>query len=335
MPRPRLASTDAYTAAHETAIQVDRSDRTLLRFHGRDPFRMLQGLLSNDISGVGVGRGVYATVLTPKGKMIADARVYGLAPTELLLDAPPEVRDSLLGYFTRTVPPLFARFEDLTDSWGVLGVYGPAAHSMAGGVVGRPPPDEEDGFVTASLAGESAVLARTPYGAVDGYEIFAPRQSLEPVRRALSEAGAEAAGAETLEVLRIEAGRPRWGAELDETVIPLEAGLRERAISEGKGCYTGQEVIVRILHRGHVNRLLRGLLIEGDEPLAAGGELVRPGESKVVGRVTSACVSPRFGRAIALAYVRREVEPPATLQLAGDERTAQVVALPFPEHNVA
>jgi tRNA-modifying protein YgfZ len=146
----------------------------------------------------------------------------------------------------------------------------------------------------------------------------------------LEEAGARRAGHATLDVLRIEAGRPKWGAELDESRIPLEAGLRERAISETKGCYTGQEVIIRVLHRGHVNWLLRGVLL-GDAPAPSrDASLVRTEDSKQVGRVTSTAWSPRLGQTVALAYVRREVEPGTVLRLeteAGPEAT--VVELPF------
>ena len=122
---------------------------------------------------------------------------------------------------------------------------------------------------------------------------------------------------------------PRWGAELSEDTIPLEAGLGERAISTTKGCYTGQEVIIRILHRGHVNWHLRGLLL-GDAPVPAHhSTLTRPDVEKPVARITSACVSPRFDQTIALGYVRREVEPPAGLVFVDTKAPAHVVALPF------
>jgi folate-binding protein YgfZ len=138
-----------------------------------------------------------------------------------------------------------------------------------------------------------------------------------------------AAGHAVLEVLRIEAGRPRWGAELGEDVIPIEAGLLDRAISTTKGCYTGQEVIIRILHRGHVNRHLRGLIL-GESVPDPGTELFRAGEPKTVGRITSACLSPRFGRALALGYVRREIEPGHVLRTGSpDGEPAEVCALPF------
>ena len=118
-------------------------------------------------------------------------------------------------------------------------------------------------------------------------------------------------------LLRVEAGRPEWGAELDAETIPPEAGIDARAIDHGKGCYTGQEVIVRIRDRGHVNRLIRGLLLGGAPIPSVGAPLFPSGEERAVGEVRSAVWSPGFGQGIALGFVRREIEPPATLALGG------------------
>ena len=170
---------------------------------------------------------------------------------------------------------------------------------------------------------------RTDYAGPGGWDLILDDVNATRVLERLAAAGVRQAGRETLVVLSIEAASPRWGAELTEEVIPLEAGLRARAISETKGCYTGQEVIIRILHRGHVNRLLRGILLGDNAPPAAGTELVRPGETKAVARITSSCASPRYGETIGLGYVRREIEPPAELLLAGSDNRVRVVALPF------
>jgi folate-binding protein YgfZ len=145
----------------------------------------------------------------------------------------------------------------------------------------------------------------------------------------LVSAGAQPAGHATLDVLRIENARPIWGAELDEDVIPLEADLAERAISETKGCYTGQEVIVRILHRGHVNRHLRGIRL-GNQPVPARGTELFQSDGKKVGVITSACVSPQHEETIGLAYVRREIAPPSILRLGRhDGAKVRVITLPF------
>lgn len=322
-----------YQAVRHAAGLVDRWDRVPVRVYGRDPVKMVQGLITNDLAGAPEGVGIYAALLTPKGKMIADLRALRRANGEVLLDLDAGARGAALEHLKKFVPPLFARFEDLGDKVGVLGVYGPEARGIVARVLGveLPPDLPEEGFVEGSFEGEGVLALHTEYTGEDGYDLFAPVALLPALWTALAEGGARPVGHATLEVLRIEAGRARWGAELDETVIPLEAELKERAISQTKGCYTGQEVIVRILHRGHVNRHLRGLLL-GDMPApAAGTPLHRPGEAKVVGTVTSACTSPLYDQTIALAYVRREVEPPATLRLGSPEgEEVRVYELPIP-----
>lgn len=332
-----------YAAARSSAVVVDRSGRGVVLVHGRDPVKMIHGLATADIEAVTATRGAYSVLLTPKGRLAAELRVFRRGDA-LLMDMDPGALESALAQFRKYVPPLFARFEDLTDAWAVLGVYGPEARAVAGVALGvelpADAPEEGCAWLDDPDAGEPAdgpaaalagvVLAtRTLYAGVDGWDLMVPAARAKAVWSALEEAGARPAGHATLEVLRIEAGRPRWGAELTEDVIPLEAGLRERAISETKGCYTGQEVIVRILHRGHVNRQLRRLEL-GEEPAPRPGEeLFRVGEAKPVGTVTSSCSSPAAEQTVGLGYVRREVEPPAELRLAGpDGPPVRVLELP-------
>ena len=363
-----------YDAALSGAIVVDRTDLGLVRVWGRDPVRMLHGLMSNDVQSLAAGHALYATLLTPKGRMLADPRIIRRAD-DLLLEADSAAITNIIDTFGRTVPPLFARVERLDGQLAVLGVYGPAAGRIIAGVMGvashasmgagdnfaagsapggaagagdgsggRPGATGDapsmfaaalatvpvDDSVFASFGDAELILLRTDRASVEGWDIIVASDQVEALRGALEAAGAIPGDIETLDVLRVEAGRPRWGAELTEDVIPLEAGLMDRAISTTKGCYTGQEVIIRILHRGHVNRHLRGLrLVSG--AAAAGQELfhpeIRPG--KPVGTVTSAASSPRLG-AIALGYVRREIEPGATVHVGSpDGPHAAVVELPF------
>ncbi len=321
-----------YAAARDRAAVFDRAERTFLRVHGRDPVRMIQGLLTNDLSGAPADRAVYGAFLTPKGRMVADARVLREEGGALLLDVEKTARDALVAHLQRYVPPLFARVDaGPAGEPAMLGVYGPTAAAVLETVLGTAPPPAaaEHALWTLSWrAGEARVLRSALTGDPGGYDVIVPGAALPALWDAMIAAGARPAGHGALEVLRIEAGRPRWGRELDETVIPLEAGLRASAISETKGCYTGQEVIVRILHRGHVNRSLRGLLL-GDVPApASGAPLTSPDTGREVGRVTSACASPRLGQTIALAYVRREIEPDGRVLVGGDTE-AKVVALPF------
>lgn len=251
--------------------------------YGREPLKMIQGLATNDIARATENTSIYTAFLTPKGKMIGDARVVLRPDGDIWIEADVAAADNIAANLKKFVPPLFAKFE-FTD------------FKVARGEVVDPLAKLENPFQPS----------------VHDY-IVAPQTPLTPQT------------SNDLEVQRIEAGEPKWGAELTEEVIPLEAGLRNVAISESKGCYTGQEVIIRILHRGHVNRHLRGILAGSVEVPRVGAELARDG--RVVGKVTSAVYSPRFEQSIALAYVRREVEPPATVQLEG--RAVQVVELPF------
>ena len=285
---------------------IRRTDRTIIRMFGRDPLKMVQGLATNDIAGAPENEAVYTAFLTAKGKLIGDARVLRRPNGDVWIEADRGAAANIVANLKKFVPPLFARFE-LLEIMVVVGLYGARAGEIAHGlpleaVLSNPfRPDALDLILTAEL-GENA-------------------------ERAALQAGAQRIGFEDLEVMRIEAGEPQWGAELTEDVIPLEAGLRQVAISETKGCYTGQEIIIRILHRGHVNRHLRGIMTGSHEVPAIGAELVRTEDNRPVGRVTSACASARLGQAIALAYVRREIEPQTVLKLGGQEVT--VVELPF------
>jgi folate-binding protein YgfZ len=315
-----------YAAARGGAVVFDRTDRRLLRVYGRDPVRMLQGLITNDIANAPADRAVYAAVLTAKGRMVADVRVLR-RDAELLLETDAAAVEPLTEHLRKYVPPLFARFEAADETWHALSVMGPDARGLLANVgveVGGAAADDD-----VAVQDDGGIVVASSLGDVPGWDLLLPVARGDDVRRSLVAAGAVSAGHATLDVLRIEAGIPRWGAELTEATIPLEAGLRQRAISETKGCYTGQEVIIRILHRGHVNWLLRGLLL-GDVPAPAAGTSLANDAGKAVGRITSAAWSPAHGQVAALGYVRREVEPPATLRLmASDGPEVAVVALPF------
>lgn len=309
---------EGYRAGRSGAALVHRADLLVLRMHGRDPLKIIEGLVSNHVAAASEGKGVYATLLTPKGKMVSDMRILPRPGGDILLVIPAAAREGVENHFRKFVPPLFARVEK--SELRILGLYGPAAAAAArdGLNAELPDEDEEEAVFALPFEGKEILAVRTSYTPEGGYDILVPEAVAEPARDSLLASGAEPLKDGALETLRIEAGSPRWGAELDEKTIPLEAGLRERAISESKGCYTGQEVIIRILHRGHVNWHLRGFLLGDVAPPAAGTTLVRPDADKTVARITSACRSPRFEQTVALGYGRRELELPETLRLQGD-----------------
>jgi folate-binding protein YgfZ len=331
-----------YTAVREAAGIAVRSDLATLRMWGRDPARMLHGLVTNDITTVTPEQGTYATMLTPKGRTIAEMRVLHRAvePAELVLLLPREALEGASAHFRKFVPPMFARWADVSDEFGIIGIYGPAARELIGQVLGGSLPDEREEATSAMTTGDSPcpVTFSREIGGEPGFDLIAPITELPALWERLVAAGeplgARPVGFGALEALRIEAGRPRYGAELTEETIPTEAfesiGWMPRAISFTKGCYTGQEVIVRIAHRGHVNRLLRGLLL-GDSPSPASrAPVVQPETGKVVGWITSTAVSPRLGQTIAMCYLRRELVAGQQVRLHDAEGPlATVVDLPF------
>jgi folate-binding protein YgfZ len=320
-----IAEPAQYEAARHGAIVVARSDRAFLCVYGREPVKMMQGLITNDLELASPSRAVYATMLTPKGKLVAELRLYRRA-AEVLLEMDAGAKQNVIDHLKKYVPPLFAKAEDPSQSVTLVGVYGPhAAEALKNEIGDEELPEQEDHSATVG----DLIVVRSLYTVEGGYDVVAPAATATELIARLQAAGATPAGLETLDVLRIEAGRPRWGAELDENVIPLEAGLRERTISQSKGCYTGQEVIIRILHRGHVNRHLRGVRL-GSLPVPDRDTALFSADHKAVGKITSACFSPRFGETIALGYARRELTPPAIVRLGSAEGPeVQLIELPF------
>jgi folate-binding protein YgfZ len=320
-----------YAAVRTAAGLIMRDDRRIVRVHGRDPVKMVNGLVTNDVLNAPVDRAVYAALLTPRGRMVGVGRVLRHG-ADLLLEVDAGALEGVLAHLKKFVPPLFAKFEDASAAYALAGVYGPTSHALAERVLGRLERELAEDDALQVVYGERSVqVIGTRYAGVAGLDLLVAMEDAEQIHAEFLAVGATPLAAAALDVLRIEAGQPRWGAELDETVIPLEAGLQARAISTSKGCYTGQEVIIRILHRGHVNWQLRGLLL-GDAPVPARDTTLHvPGAAKSVARVTSACVSPRLQQTIALAYVRREIEPSTRLEFHDSDATAQVVELPFGE----
>jgi folate-binding protein YgfZ len=328
-----------YRAVRESAGVALRSDLAVFRMWGRDPVKMLNGLITNDLGGAGAGQGVYAAMLTPKGRTVADLRAFRLdreSGPEILVVAAAEAAAGTREHFRKYVPPLFSRWEDAFDRLGVLGLYCRGAAALVRRVLGEIPAEPgEDRFADVLFQEEPVVVVRTlEVGLEEGFDLIASESLLAALRDAFRAEGAHPVGFGTLETLRVEAGRPRYGSELTEETIPTEAyeetGLLSRAISFTKGCYTGQEVIVRIAHRGHVNRHLRGLLL-GDSPAPAPRTpLFHPETGKEIGWTTSAAHSPLVGQTVALAFVRREVGPGGEVRLgAVDGPSIPVVELPF------
>ncbi len=304
-----------YRALTEGCGLVDRSERGKLALTGPDAKTFLQGQVTNDVEGLEPGRGCYAALLTHKGKMLGDLRVLDLGD-ELLLDTERSALQELFNMIQRFKLGSELELHKRTLEMGLLSLIGPDARRVAGaGELGRTEHDN----ARAEIAGHPVVLVATDLGV----DVFTEAADTDAVREALD---APVVPEEVAEIVRVESGRPRYGIDLDDGVIPQEAGLNERAVSFTKGCYVGQETVARLFYRGKPNRHLRGIELSAD---AAPGDELRLGE-KVVGKLASVVVSPTRGP-IALAIVRREAEPGATVAVGDAAAPAVVVALPFAE----
>jgi folate-binding protein YgfZ len=304
-----------YRAITEACGLLDRSDRGKLALSGPDAASFLQGQVSNDVESLAPGSGCYAAFLTPKGKMLGDVRILATAD-ELLLDTERVALQSLFNMIRRFSLGYQVELHKRTLERGLLSLIGPDS-TRAAGVDDLPL--EEHAHVLLTIGDIRVRAIRTDVG----IDLLCDSADTGPLRERLIDAGAVPVAEAAVECLRVEHGRPRYGVDLDDSVIPQEAGLNERAVSFTKGCYVGQETVARLYYRGKPNRQLRGLRLSG--PVEPGEELEF--EGRVVGRVASVATSPRFGP-IALALVRREAPPGVTVSV-GEAITAEVAELPF------
>ncbi|HET7699207.1 MAG TPA: glycine cleavage T C-terminal barrel domain-containing protein [Vicinamibacterales bacterium] len=319
-----------YAALRDGAalVRVGRTGRILLT--GADRRSYLQGLLTNDIEALRPGTGCYAAMLTAQGRMIADMRVLELGDA-VMLDVPAEVAAAIRDHLDRFVIAEDVTVQEVTASRAEMGLYGPRAIEVlaAAGTQGGAPAALY-ASTRGRIAGVDVLIVRSDATGVRGFDLIASAAGAPAVEEALFAAGAIPATDADVETVRIESGRPRFGADMDSDTIPLEAGLEDRAISRTKGCYVGQEVIVRVLDRGHgrVARRLVGLTLAADAPVPAADAKIRSAE-KDAGRVTSAVFSPALARPIALAYVHRDFSEPGTRVQVDGAGDAVVAALPL------
>ncbi len=310
------ASDSDYRAMTEASGVLDRSDRGKLALTGADAKSFLQGQVSNDVESLTAGSGCYAAFLTPKGKMLGDLRILDTGD-ELLLDTERSALQGLFNMIRRFSIGYAVELHKRTLERGLVSLIGPGAIAVAGA---ESLPETEHAHEPLDVAGVAARVIRTDVGV----DLLCESGDTEALLAALAAAGVVTVSPEAAECLRIEHGRPRYGVDLDDSVIPQEAGLNARAVSFTKGCYVGQETVARLHYRGKPNRHLRGLALSA--PAQSGDEI--ESEGRAVGRVASTAVSPRFGP-IALALVRREAPPGSTVGVGGGGITAEVVELPF------
>ncbi|HXC23139.1 MAG TPA: glycine cleavage T C-terminal barrel domain-containing protein [Solirubrobacteraceae bacterium] len=353
-----MAATDTTALAGEYATLtercgiVDRSERGKLALTGSGAVEFLNGQATNELVGLSPGEGCYAAFLTHKGKMLGDLRILAAAEAEdepsdsgdgsgadtveggarakqppmLLLDTERSALQALFDMIRRFKVGYDVELHKRTLECGLLSLIGPRSGEIAVRAFACPRealPAREHEHTPLDLPGPGAHAVRLIATDV-GFDVLCEADTTPGLRTALIEADAEPVSEAAAEVVRVERGRPRYGIDIDDTTIPQEAGLNERAVSFTKGCYVGQETVARLYYKGKPNRHLRGLrLSEPTQP----GAMLALGE-RPVGSLGSSVFSPRLGP-IGLALVRREAEPGATVSVGEQSTSAVVVELPF------
>jgi len=326
-----MSQHNSYQLARTAAAIVDRGERAWVVVSGADRRSYLQGLLTNDIAALQAGQGCYAAYLTPQGRMIADLWVYELGDV-LLVSMIRDVKPTVLARLDQFIFTEDVQLGDVTDTFGATAVVGPrAARALAAAAdvaVDQLSALPEHGNLRIAFERQPAIVLRTTDTGESGFDILVASEQVARLRERLRAGGTGDVDAGVAEALRIEAAIPRFHRDMDEETIPLEAGIEVRAISMTKGCYVGQEVIVRVLHRGHgrVARRLVGLTVNGSAVPPAGAPV--EAEGKQIGSVTSSVMSPALSKPIALAYLHRDFVTAGTIVRVTDT-DAVVTPTPF------
>ena len=334
-----MSSMPGYDAARSSAVVVDRSGEGRLRLTGPDRVAWLQGLVTNDVAALQPGQGCYAAYLTPQGRMISDLRI--LATREaLLLDVPTVARTTVAARFGQFIITEDVVVEDVTARVARLAVHGPAAASVVATALDVPAASltrlAEHEHLDVEFQDAPVFVAGCWALGGPGFDVYCAAERVTDVAARLFASGAHDITADAWDTLRIEAGLPLFGIDMDTDTIPLEAGLEAHAISQSKGCYVGQEVVIRILHRGG-GRVVRRLVAWAADAESAFDTIApAPGtalavDGKDIGRITSAAWSPSLHRLIGLGYAHRDHTEPGTKLTVGVAQpvAATVATLPL------
>ena len=319
-----MFSLDHYAAAHKSSAIVDRSAQGKIALTGAERASFLHALLTNDIARLSVGTGTYSAYLIPQGRMISDMRVVETGD-RILLDVEGDIAGPLAERLDKLIFSEDVLVQNVSGELAEVGLHGPLAAAIIEHVTGIAADHLEKQY---DNAGNGVVVVRDDSLGVAGFDLYLKRPDYDAFHARFVAAGATPCSRETAEVLRVEADRPRFGVDMTTETIPLEAGIEDRAISFTKGCYVGQEVIIRVMHRGHgrVAKRLVGLVVSG-AGVPTLGDAILAGE-KPVGGITSAVESPLIGGPIALGYVDRDHASPGT-ELKVNGAAAHVQPLPF------
>lgn len=298
---------DEYRTIISRAGWIDRSNRGRIRLDGADAGTFLQALLTNDVLRLQRGEGCHAAYLTPQGRMLADLEIYRRADA-LLADVTPGAASALAVRLDTLVFSEDVRITDVSDAIAEFSVVGQAAPACLADAFALDPDRLRSLTDLSQAEAGQGFVARSTEVRAPAFKLFVPASDRTDVVGRLSAAGVVPLSDALFDAMCVEAGRPRFGIDMTEDTIPLEAGLLERSISTSKGCYVGQEVIIRVLHRGggRVARRLVTLDIDLPSGQPASGAALEV-EGREVGRVTSTAVSPTRGSLIALGYLHRDV----------------------------
>jgi glycine cleavage system T protein len=319
-----------HRAVRERVGVIDLASRTLIRVTGKDRTRFLNGMLTNDIKALSEGTGCYTCLLSPQGKILADLEVYALSDA-YLLELEATWKERVLDHLNKYVIADDVTFQEMDGVLSLFALQGPEAEGVLQKLVGPPEfPPEGYRHLEVPYGGVECRVIRSDLTGEEGFKLIVPQEKAEALWQALIGASASPVGMAAFNTLRIEAGIPWYGVDFDEGNFPQEGGVEERAVSFTKGCYIGQEFVIRIAHRGHVNRRVSGFTLQGEDPPARGDRILKDG--KEMGRITSATFSPTLGKITALGMLRRECWDPGTVvevESRGRLIPALVTPLPF------
>jgi tRNA-modifying protein YgfZ len=301
-----------YRSIHESAAIGAAAERRQIALTGADRAAYLQGLLTNDIAGLTPGSGCYSAWLSPQGRMLTDMHVLQ-SDSMLLLDVPAAEERPTLARLEQFIFTEDVQVAPLSEHLAAVWLHGPQAAAVlervltgAHGLAGW------SGYQHAQIAfaGDPVSVARIDQLGVPGFCLYVERARSAALIDALEAGGARTVGADAISVARVEAAYPLFGVDMTDEILPLEAGIEQRAISFTKGCYVGQEIVIRVLHRGQGRVAKKLVPLRFDGAIRSAGTKLHAGEREV-GYVTSAVVSPRHG-AIGLGYVHRDFTAPGT-----------------------
>jgi glycine cleavage system T protein len=326
---------EEYQQACRHAALFDLSHHGKLELTGKDAQTFLHNLCTNDVNALPVGAGCEAFLTTGQAKIVGHAFIDHLRLPDgrdaFWLEVAPGMAEKVLSHLDRHLISEQVELADRTRAYAELHLAGPQARQALMKAAGELPDLGLLRHQDNRFAGRASTrIRRNDRLGLPGYDLLCPTDQAGEVWKVLTGAGASPAGLEAFDTLRVEAGTPVYGRDIDENNLPQEVGRDDRAISFTKGCYIGQETVARIRTYGHVNRLLVGLKLGPGGPAAPGAKLFR--DNKEVGHVTSSVISPRLGTAVALAYVRRSSHEPRTLlevETPAGRRAAEVASLPL------